>query len=149
MEITKIFTFDSAHYLTDYHGKCEKLHGHTYKLEITIEGPVQKNGMVLDFGILKSLVQAHILDHLDHKLLNDVVENPSAEHLVIWMWKQLSPLASLLKKELQNPNLPEALKKFVSISSDEKLHIEGNELVKLKKIILWETPTSFVSYEGN
>lgn len=147
MEITKIFTFDSAHYLTDYHGKCEKLHGHTYKLEITIEGPVQKNGMVLDFGILKSLVQTQVLDHLDHKLINDILENPSSEHLVLWIWKQLSPLTSLLKQELKNPNLPKTLKKFISVN-DGTINIEGNNAVKLKKIILWETPTSFVSYEG-
>jgi len=51
MLVTKDFNFDAAHFLTKYHGKCEHLHGHTYKLRVTVEGRVQENGLVLDFGI--------------------------------------------------------------------------------------------------
>ena len=53
IRITKIFTFDSAHQLEDYEGKCRQLHGHTYKLEVTVKGEMGENGMVFDFSILK------------------------------------------------------------------------------------------------
>lgn len=89
MLITKEFKFDSAHYLTNYHGKCEKMHGHTYKMHVTIEGKVQKDGMVYDFVELKKLVEKNVISKLDHALLNDVVENPSAENIAIWTWGQL------------------------------------------------------------
>ncbi len=90
MKLTKIFTFDSAHFLPNYHGKCENMHGHTYKMEVTIEGkPNPDDGMILDFKKLKEIVNEKVIENLDHKLLNDIVENPSAEFLAIWVWDQL------------------------------------------------------------
>ncbi|OGJ52217.1 6-carboxytetrahydropterin synthase QueD [Candidatus Peregrinibacteria bacterium RIFOXYB2_FULL_32_7] len=89
MFITKIFHFSSAHFLTDYHGKCENLHGHNYKLEITVKGDMQKNGMVIDFAILKKIVKENIIEKLDHKNLNDLFKNPSAENICIWIWEEL------------------------------------------------------------
>lgn len=90
MLITKEFTFDAAHYLTHYKGKCEKMHGHTYKMQITIEGDVKKDGMVYDFVELKKLVRKHVIDELDHAVLNDVIKNPSAENICLWAWGRLS-----------------------------------------------------------
>jgi 6-pyruvoyltetrahydropterin/6-carboxytetrahydropterin synthase len=92
MLVSREFSFDSAHFLPDYHGKCEQLHGHTYKLQVTLEGEVQKNGMVVDFVKLKEVVSDEILSQLDHKLLNDIIKNPSAENTVIWIWERLSKL---------------------------------------------------------
>ena len=89
MLITKEFTFDSAHFLTNYHGKCEKMHGHTYKMHVTIRGEVKGDGMVYDFVELKKLVRNKVVDKLDHALLNDFIKNPSAENIAIWAWKQL------------------------------------------------------------
>lgn len=82
MKITKIFTFDSAHRLPWHKGKCFDLHGHTYKLEVTVEGPLDKNGIVIDFGDLKKIVKKEILDKYDHKYLNDFWKNPTAENIV-------------------------------------------------------------------
>lgn len=66
MKITKIFTFDSSHMLDGHDGKCQNLHGHTYKLEITVsDDPVRggpKDGMVMDFTDLKAIVKQHITD---------------------------------------------------------------------------------------
>ena len=90
MLITKEFTFDAAHYLALYKGKCEKMHGHTYKMHVTVKGEVKKDGMVYDFVELKKLVRTKIIDHLDHAVLNDVINNPSAENICIWVWDQLS-----------------------------------------------------------
>ena len=90
MLISREFTFDAAHFLTNYHGKCERLHGHTYRLRVTFEGKVQKNCLVIDFVLIKQLVKKRILDKLDHFLLNDIIKNPSAEHVIIWVWEELN-----------------------------------------------------------
>src|SRR5262245_23223378 len=112
MFVTKEFRFDSAHFLTDYYGKCERVHGHTFKLEVTVEGKVQSNGLVIDFVVLKRIVKKQVLDKLDNYLLNDIVENPSAERMAIWIWDQLKDLRKLLAEELDDPNLGEALKAY-------------------------------------
>ena len=68
--ICRRFTFEAAHSLPD-HPKCGTLHGHSYKLEVTLEGKVDENtGMVLDFGVLKEIVQRAVLQDVDHKILN-------------------------------------------------------------------------------
>lgn len=89
MFVTCEFTFDSAHFLPDYHGKCENMHGHTYRLRVTVDGKVQKDGMVIDFVELKKIAKEHVLEKLDHQLLNDIIKNPSAENVAIWIWEQL------------------------------------------------------------
>lgn len=90
MLVSREFTFDAAHFLTAYHGKCERMHGHTYKLRVTFKGNVQKNGLVVDFVLIKKIVQKQILEKLDHALLNDIIKNPSTERIIIWIWKALN-----------------------------------------------------------
>ncbi len=89
MFLSKDFTFDAAHFLTKYHGKCERLHGHTYKLRVTVEGPVGEDGMVMDFKELKNLVKEKVIDRYDHQNLNDFFENPSAELVAMKIWDDL------------------------------------------------------------
>jgi len=89
MFLTKVFKFDSAHNLVEYHGKCEALHGHTYRMEITIQGIPGKEGMILDYGILKSIVKERIVNRFDHKYLNDTVPQSTTENLVQWIWDEL------------------------------------------------------------
>jgi 6-pyruvoyltetrahydropterin/6-carboxytetrahydropterin synthase len=75
IRITKIFTFETAHVLYNYDGKCKNMHGHSYKLFVTVKGnPVNdlenpKNGMVLDFGDIKDIVKSEIIDVWDHAVL--------------------------------------------------------------------------------
>lgn len=75
LRLTKRFTFEMAHALPSYQGKCHNIHGHSYKLYVTVEGsPLQQegasaDGMVLDFGILKETVQKRIVDPFDHALV--------------------------------------------------------------------------------
>lgn len=92
MLLTKEFTFDAAHYLTKYHGKCENLHGHTYKLHVTVEGKPDDEDMIIDFCELKKFVHEKVVERLDHSSLNDTFENPSVEVMVVWMWDQLKDL---------------------------------------------------------
>lgn len=75
IRITKIFTFETAHVLYNYDGKCKNMHGHSYKLFVTVKGnPIDdinnvKNGMVVDFGDIKKIVNAEIIDVWDHSVL--------------------------------------------------------------------------------
>lgn len=75
IKLTKKFNFDMAHALFGHDGHCKNIHGHTYQLEITVEGiPRERlgttnDGMVMDFGVLKSLVNELILNKLDHALV--------------------------------------------------------------------------------
>ncbi|MBU1446609.1 6-carboxytetrahydropterin synthase QueD [Patescibacteria group bacterium] len=118
MFVTKEFTFDAAHYLTKYNGKCEKLHGHTYKLHVTVAGELDNEDMVIDFVHLKEFVKTRVTSKLDHSSLNDFFENPSAELMVIWIWDQLKDVDSIKNG------------------------------VRLHEVKLWETATSFVTYNG-
>lgn len=98
MKLSKIFYLDCAHYLPKYKGKCESLHGHTYKVIVTIEGPVnQETGLVMDFVEMKQIFKEEVDARLDHKLLNDVMENPSAENMAIWIWNALKKKMPLAK----------------------------------------------------
>ncbi len=86
MKVIKKFTFDAAHFLPQYVGKCKQLHGHTYHLEVIVDGILNPDtGMVIDFSQLKHIVVSKALDYLDHRLLNDVIENPTAENIVLWI----------------------------------------------------------------
>jgi len=87
--LTKEFTFDAAHKLIDYQGKCKNLHGHTYKLQVTIQGKIQKDGMILDFSELKQIVEQEIIFKVDHSYINDLLKQPTAENMIIWMWDKL------------------------------------------------------------
>ena len=86
------FQFNAAHRLPFYEGPCFHTHGHNYKLLVFVEGPVDpKTGLSIDFVKVKELVHEHVLDDIDHSDLNRVLENPTAENVVVWMWGQLQP----------------------------------------------------------
>lgn len=89
MLLTKDFTFDAAHNLVNYHGKCERLHGHTYRLRVVVEGEPDAEGMIIDFIELKSIVEERILSRLDHSYINDIIPQPSAENIALWIWGEL------------------------------------------------------------
>ena len=84
------FRFDASHLLPHHQGKCRHLHGHGYELEVLCKGPIDAaSGMLLDFADLKKRVREQVLDHLDHKHLNDVLPNPTAEELAVWIYEAL------------------------------------------------------------
>lgn len=82
-------SFDAAHRLPWYDGKCRNLHGHTYRLEVCVEGPIGPDGMVVDFAALKTVVRREIVNRYDHTYLNDLLENPTAELLATEIWKRI------------------------------------------------------------
>ncbi len=75
LRVTKIFDFETAHALWGYDGKCANIHGHSYKLTVSISGALiedndaVKNGMIIDFSDLKKIVKSNVIDHFDHALL--------------------------------------------------------------------------------
>ena len=81
MLLCRDFKFDAAHNLIHYHGKCERLHGHTYHLRVVLEGEPDAEGMIFDFVDLKKAVNELVLDRLDHAYINDIVEQPTAEYI--------------------------------------------------------------------
>lgn len=92
MILVKEFEFDAAHHLTKYHGKCERPHGHTYKLVVKLQGEANSEDMIFDFVQLKRLVKENVLEDLDHSDLNDRFENPSTENIAVYVWDKLAPL---------------------------------------------------------
>lgn len=84
------YTFDAAHNLVAYHGKCERLHGHTYRMAVTLRGEPGPEGMIVDFLEVKKSVRDRVLNLLDHVYLNDVITQPTAENICLWVWERLS-----------------------------------------------------------
>lgn len=141
LKITKIFSFEMAHALWNYHGKCRNIHGHSYKLYVTLSGkPLNKSGdpedgMLMDFGKLKKIIKQNLIDQFDHAFV--INEN--------------SPQA----KELNDMQIPfENIKKVHFQPTSENLIIhfaerivqllpEGVQLFSLK---LSETDTSYVEW---
>lgn len=96
LRLTKIFYFETAHAIYGYEGKCKNIHGHSYKLEVTVattssgEDYIPAPGFIIDFKDLKQIVRSTIVDHFDHKLILSeqyLKANPGIEKqdsLVIW-----------------------------------------------------------------
>lgn len=93
MKIFKEFTFEAAHKLplVPSNHKCAKLHGHSFKARIYIEGPINEMGWVMDFAELKKVCNPYIAE-LDHSYLNEIegLENPTSENIAIWLWDKLN-----------------------------------------------------------
>jgi len=118
--VTKAFTFDAAHNLINYKGKCEALHGHTYRLEVTVCGTPNEleNGLLMDFGDLKDLVNKEVLSKLDHSYLNDHFEQPSTELISLWILETLKPHVEELGLALTSVKLFETATSWVEIREE-------------------------------
>jgi 6-pyruvoyltetrahydropterin/6-carboxytetrahydropterin synthase len=92
MIITKDFTFEAAHFLplTPAGHKCRRMHGHSFKAEISVRGAVRDDGMVIDFADITTAM-APLLQQIDHNLLNEVsgLENPTSENIALWLESKL------------------------------------------------------------
>lgn len=90
--VSKEFTFDAAHHLHKYEGKCKNLHGHTYKVIFGISGFVDDRGLMIDFGDIKEIWKSEIEIYLDHRYLNETLPamNTTAENMVVWIYEKMS-----------------------------------------------------------
>jgi 6-pyruvoyltetrahydropterin/6-carboxytetrahydropterin synthase len=93
MKIFKNFSFEAAHKLplVPKEHKCFNLHGHSFNVGVTVDGPINEIGWVMDFSELKQVCEPYI-KQLDHSYLNEIegLENPTSENIAIWLWKRLS-----------------------------------------------------------
>ena len=138
IRITKEFKFEMAHALYGYDGLCKNIHGHSYRLFVTIKGNIKhtpteaKDGMVLDFDILKKIIKSNIVTKYDHSL----VLNAKSPHSEIDL--------SAFEKVFYLPYQPTS----ENLVSDfaETIKKELPEGIKLHKVILSETATSFAEW---
>lgn len=101
MDVFREFTFEAAHRLPNVAEghKCARLHGHSYRVEVHVRGPVgAESGMVTDFADIKAAF-APIDSELDHYYLNEIpgLENPTSENLASWIWDRLAPVLSVTR----------------------------------------------------
>lgn len=87
--VTHSFSFEAAHVLPWHPGKCRNLHGHGYRLEVTVDGPIGDQGIVIDFADLAAVVEREVVSRYDHVYLNDLLDNPTAELIAHDAWKTL------------------------------------------------------------
>lgn len=138
IRLTKEFSFEAAHALEGYDGRCREIHGHSYRLYITIKGePINdpnspKYGMVMDFGTLKRIVNEQIIDRLDHSFM--MRRTPEAEQI-----------AAEIGSRFQRVILTDYQPTTENLLSDfaERLLGALPEDVELCKLKLHETATSF------
>ncbi|PEX93756.1 6-carboxytetrahydropterin synthase QueD [Bacillus cereus] len=90
--VSKEFTFDAAHHLHCYEGKCKNLHGHTYKVVFGISAYVNEIGLAIDFGDIKEIWKNEIEIYLDHRYLNETLPamNTTAENMVVWIYEKMA-----------------------------------------------------------
>jgi 6-pyruvoyltetrahydropterin/6-carboxytetrahydropterin synthase len=113
-------SFAAGHALRNYHGKCENVHGHNYRCQLTLEGPaLDSTGLLMDFVALKKILQG-VIDRLDHQWLNDFppfdILNPSAENIAKYIYDEVS------------------------------IGINAHDGVRLESVRLWETDSSSATY---
>lgn len=96
--VTRTFSFEAAHQLDWHSGACKNLHGHSYRLEVTVSGALDTNGIVIDFADLSALVQREVLDVFDHTYLNDLLPNPTAELIAADIWSRLANTGAVLHR---------------------------------------------------
>ena len=138
IRLTKEFSFEAAHALEGYDGRCREIHGHSYRLYITIKGEPEsdpespKYGMVMDFGELKRIVNEQIIDRLDHSFM--MRRTPDAEQIV-------AELGSHFRRVVLTDYQP-TTENLLSDFAERLLGALPDE-VELCKLKLHETATSF------
>ena len=141
IRITKQFSFETAHALHGYNGKCKNIHGHSYKLFVTVLGtPIvdpldPKYGMVMDFGDLKSIVKEEIIDIFDHA----TIFNKNTPHLALG--KQLIQLGHHILLLDYQPTT-----EMMVIDFAQKINKKLPENIQLHSLKLRETESSFAEW---
>lgn len=104
--VARKFSFEAAHFLPRYEGKCKHMHGHRWEVEVKLEGQIDpSSGMILDFSLLKKDMTEEFLELYDHKVLNDFFENPTAENIASRIFNRLRARAGTGEGVLGRVNL--------------------------------------------
>lgn len=138
-KVTREFTLEMAHMLSNYDGKCNNLHGHSYKLQVAVIGPLAASGnsagMVVDFGTLKDIVLQEVVQPMDHAILfSDEDHRDRAEESLLDWAKDYNKKHVVLPGRCTAENIAALIQQKVS-----------NRLVGYEvHVRLWETANSFV-----
>ncbi|WP_107949054.1 6-carboxytetrahydropterin synthase QueD [Lysinibacillus parviboronicapiens] len=126
--VSKEFTFDAAHHLHDYEGKCKNLHGHTYRAVLGLSGYTDERGLMIDFGDIKEIWQQKIDIFLDHRYLNETLPpmNTTAENIVVWIYEKLAK--ALLDEQQSNGARVEFIKLYETPTSYAEVRREWMEV---------------------
>jgi 6-pyruvoyltetrahydropterin/6-carboxytetrahydropterin synthase len=141
IRITKHFDFEAAHALPGYDGKCKNIHGHSYQLYVTVIGsPINdkmhpKNGMVMDFGDLKQIVNSEIVNIFDHA----IVLNIASEHV-----KLAEKIADYSHRSVLVNYQPTSEMMLQDFSKRISKRLPKN--VKLHSLKLYETNNSYAEW---
>ena len=140
IRITKKFKFEMAHALHGYDGLCKNIHGHSYKLFVTVKGKIKneqgnaKDGMVLDFDVLKNIIKPEIINKYDHSL----VLNANSPHSEIDL--------SAFEKVFFLPYQPTSENLVTDFAFKIKSKLPQG--IELTKVVLSETATSFAEWNN-
>lgn len=139
IRLTREFSFEAAHALFNYNGKCSHLHGHSYKLFVTVKGEACKDktssnfGMVIDFQLLKKIVNSKIIDKFDHAVILSNFSN--------FDYSASNPLFSNVIKVDFQPTCENMLSFFA-----QEIEKELPKDVELFSLKLYETEKSFAEW---
>ena len=119
-QLTVVDSFASAHQLKEYEGQCERLHGHNWRVEVTVEGTkLNEQGLLIDFKTIKEAL-GKILKELDHTFLNEhphfKKNNPTSENLALFIYKEV------------------------------KKTLKSQPTVRVKEVTVWESEKAKASY---
>ena len=137
--LTSEIKFDAAHRLSNYKGKCSQIHGHTYRVIVTIKSnKLNSWGAIMDFGELKKILKTHIGDKYDHKTILMFKDN---ENQIIGrvlnkdgiVWTSSNPTAENMARDIWNDLIP-------------VFNIIIN--IKLVKVTVYETATNAATYQN-
>lgn len=93
MQLTREFRFEASHRIPNHEGLCNRIHGHSYNLFISVEGTVNTDtGMLIDFDEMSRYVEDEVMSKLDHGFLNDYIPLPTCEAIAVWIWQKLKPV---------------------------------------------------------
>jgi len=140
IRVTKVFTFDMAHALFGYDGPCKNIHGHTYRLSVTLIGEQildennPKEGMVIDFTDFKRIVKENVIDIFDHTL---VLKNDTPH-------SKIKGLSDNFERIIYSPYQPSCENLLLDMLDRIQNHLPGN--VEIKNVRLEETPTSYAEW---
>ena len=117
VRLARDFTFEAAHLLpkAPAEHKCRRLHGHSFRVEVQVEGEVDpRTGWLIDYGDIRDAVEP-LRTQLDHYYLNEIrgLENPTSENLAAWIWERLKP------------RLPSVIRLIVHETCEARCEYEG------------------------
>ena len=135
MQITKQFSWHCAHRLNVHKGLFYNLHGHTYKMEVTISGKINKNGMVTDFHRLKDNVEGLIVNDLDHACVFGTKLDEADTDLLNWCKKYKQKFWVLPVDYTTAENMSRLFHEILSKMLSDN--------IKVEKVRVWETDTAY------